>query len=88
MAEVLGVVASGISVVQVAAQPLVCVQQLRAFSRTVRNIPEDLSRTLNELEVLGEVFCQLDILKGLSSSTQSSRLLGAGLANVVQQPRP
>lgn len=80
MAEVLGVIASGISVVQLAAQLLACVRQLQSFSRTVHNIPEDLSNTLKELELLGEIFCQLDVLKDLSSSAQSSRLLEAGLA--------
>ena len=57
MAEVFGLVASGISVVQIAGQLVVCVKTLQSFSRAVRDLPEDLSRIFDELEILGEVFC-------------------------------
>jgi hypothetical protein len=79
MAEVLGIVASGISVAQIAGQLLACVKTLRSFSRAVRDLPEDLSRIFNELEILGEVFYQLDALNDDSSSTGGSRLLEASL---------
>jgi hypothetical protein len=79
MAEVLGIVASGISIAQIAGQLLACVKTLRAFSRAVRDLPEDLSRIFNELEILCEVFYQLDALNEGSASTGGSRFLEASL---------
>lgn len=62
MAEILAVVASGISVVQLAGQLLNCVHQLRIFYRTIRDIPEELQRVLNEVEILGQILSQLGTL--------------------------
>ncbi|KAH6724452.1 hypothetical protein BKA61DRAFT_649362 [Leptodontidium sp. MPI-SDFR-AT-0119] len=62
MAEVLAVVASGISVVQLAGQLLNCVHQLRIFYRTIRDIPEELQQVLNEVEILGQILSQLGTL--------------------------
>lgn len=55
MAEVLGVVASCVSVLQL----LGCVQQLRKFCKTVQDLPEDLKVTLDEIEVFRQVISQI-----------------------------
>lgn len=59
MAEVLAVVASGISVAHIAGQLLNCVHQMRGFYRTIRNVPEELEQILNEVEILGRILVQL-----------------------------
>jgi hypothetical protein len=81
MAEVLGIVASGISIAQIAGQLLACVKTLRSFSRAVRDFPEDLSRILNEAEILGQMFYQLDALNKCSPSTRRSDILEDSLVH-------
>jgi len=74
MAEVLGIVASGVSVAQIAGQLLGCVQQLRTLCRALRDTPGELQGILDELEILGEVFYQLGALKTDSSQPGYSAL--------------
>jgi hypothetical protein len=81
MAEVLGIVASGISVAQIAGQLLACVKTLRSFSRAVRDLPDDLCRILNEAEILGQMFYHLDLLNKCSPSTGGSDILEASLVH-------
>jgi hypothetical protein len=81
MAEVFGVVASGISVVQVVGQLIGCIQGLRAFCRSVRDIPEDLRRTLQELQILSEVLSQLESFNNRDVQMPSAGLLQISLMN-------
>lgn len=74
MAEVLGIVASGISVAQMAGQLLTCIEQLRTFCRALRNIPEELRGVLNEIEILGDVFYHLGVLDSTPSQPGYSAL--------------
>jgi hypothetical protein len=48
MAEVLGVVASGVSVVQIAGQLLSCIQGLRVLCRALRDTPGELQGILDD----------------------------------------
>jgi hypothetical protein len=81
MAELLGVVASGISVVQIAGQLGGCIQGLREFSRTMRDVPEDLQRTLQELQILSEVFSQMESLSNGDGEMARAGLLQISLMN-------
>jgi hypothetical protein len=83
MAEVLGIVASGISVVQIAGQLVKCVQQLRNVCRSIRDFPAELQQILQEIQVLGEVFCNLENLQGDYSPVGSFDVLKASLAHCV-----
>ena len=74
MAEILGVVASGISVAQIAGQLLSCIQQLRTLCRALRDTPGELQAILDELEILGEIFYQLGAIKTDSSQPGYSAL--------------
>jgi hypothetical protein len=74
MAEILGVVASGISVAQIAGQLLSCIQQLRTLCRVLRDITRELQAILDELEILGEIFYQLGAFKTDSSQPGYSAL--------------
>jgi hypothetical protein len=67
MAEVLGLVASGISVAQIAGQLLGCIKQLCALCRALRDTPEELQGILEELEILGEIHYQLGTFQPDSS---------------------
>ena len=74
MAEVLGVVASGVSVAQVAGQLLSCIQGLRALCRALRDTPGELQGILEELEILGEIFYQLEAVQTVTSLPGDSAL--------------
>ena len=74
MAEVLGVVASGISVAQIAGQLLSSIQQLRTLCRALRDTPGELQAILGELEILGEIFYGLGAIKTNSSQPSVSAL--------------
>ena len=64
MAEVVAIVASGISIAQISAQLLNCTQQLRGFCKALRDFPTEVESLLNEVEILGQIFSQLDSLTG------------------------
>jgi hypothetical protein len=68
MAEILGVVVSGISVVQIAGQLLGCVKQVQTFCRSIRNIPGDLQSTLNEVKNLGQLLSHIEGFNDAGSS--------------------
>ncbi|KAE9370181.1 ankyrin [Stipitochalara longipes BDJ] len=74
MAEVLGVVASGLSVAQIAGQLLSCIQGLRALCRALRDTPGELQGILDELEILGEIFYQLGPIQTGTSQPGHSAL--------------
>lgn len=78
MAEALGVVASCISV----AQLLGCVQHLQTFCRTVRDVPQDLKETLDELEALRQIISGMGEIAAADPSLclmSRSRMLQASL---------
>lgn len=74
MAEVVGFVASGASVAQIAGQLLSCMQHLRMLCRALRDAPEELQDIINELEILGEIFYQLGTFKSETSQNGYSAL--------------
>jgi hypothetical protein len=59
MAEVLGVVASGLTIAQIAGQIISSAQQFQALSRYVRNVPENLRSTLDEIEMAAQLFAEV-----------------------------
>ena len=75
MAEVLGVVASGISIVQIAAQILGCVQQLQTFSRYIRNVPGDMQSTLDDIEMTVQLFAEVKAFDEVAFPGQGLGLL-------------
>jgi hypothetical protein len=83
MAEVLGVVASGVSVVQIAGQLLSCIQGLRLLYRALRDTPGELQWILDELEILGEIFYDLGAIQ-TGTSQPGHSALQAGLIHLPQ----
>jgi len=79
MAEILGVVASGISVAQIAGQLLGCIEQLRTFCTSIRDIPEYLQSTLNDIETLGLIFARIETFDESTFLVEVSRFLQASL---------
>jgi hypothetical protein len=75
MAEIIGVVASGITVVQVAAQLLDAVKKLRSFYRSMRDVPEYLQSTLNSIEMVGWMIDQVRTFDGSALQLQGSSML-------------
>jgi hypothetical protein len=75
MAEALGVVASCISVVQM----LGCIQQLRTFCKSVRDVPDDLKATLDEIEGFRQVISQMTNTDRNDSLVSQSSVLQASL---------
>ena len=60
MAEVIGVVASGIAVSQLAIQIVSNVKQILEFWSTVKGAPEDVQTLLEELDLLGNLLSEID----------------------------
>lgn len=58
MAEVLGLVASGISVAQVAGSLVTASLKLKALLDEVKNAPENLRDMLDQLELLTPILCE------------------------------
>jgi hypothetical protein len=81
MAEILGIVASGISVANLAGQLLGCVDKLRTLSRAIRDLPQELEHVVNELTILGGIFHQLGTLHVGIQHTEAASLLQASLAH-------
>jgi hypothetical protein len=81
MAEIVGVVASGISIVQVAGQLLGCIEKLRALHRSMRDVPEDLQSTLKDIETIEQVFSQVQAFDESCFSDQALSFLRASLEN-------
>ena len=65
MAEILGVVASGISVGSLAIQLVESLQKIHRFWKRVDGAPKDIGDTIEELQILGR------ILDGLINQPQS-----------------
>ena len=59
MAEVIGLVASGISIGTLAVQISHSLQTLHAFCTAVRNAPRDIKDTLAEIDVLNQILLDL-----------------------------
>jgi hypothetical protein len=90
MAEVLGVVASGISIVQIAGQLISSAQRLRTLYRSVRDVPEELENTLHEIEVLGQVLSHVEQLPDqgmvfLQSSLKNCRTAARTLEVLIER---
>jgi hypothetical protein len=54
VAEVLGVVASGIAVAPLADQIATRIRNIHAFWKSIRGAPQELNDALEELEILGD----------------------------------
>jgi len=59
MAELVGVVASGIAVTQFAGQIVQNIRNIHDFWQSIRDAPKDLSDSLEELELLGDTLLEL-----------------------------
>lgn len=59
MAEVLGIVASGISVAQLAGQVTSSIIKLREYWKQIQNAPADINRLLREIESLNLILCHI-----------------------------
>lgn len=60
MAEVLGAIASGISVASFAVQLTESVKKLKDFVSTIKNAPEDVKYTIYQLETLNALLNKMD----------------------------
>ncbi|KAF4627422.1 hypothetical protein G7Y89_g10729 [Cudoniella acicularis] len=81
MAEVLGIVTSGISVAQVAGQLAGCVQQLRRLCKAMREMPAEMQIVLEEVHILGDLFSHLRIVDEEKFQSGSADLVKASLAH-------
>jgi hypothetical protein len=59
MAEVLGKVASGISVAQLAGQITSSIIKLKNYWNQIQNAPSDINRLLREIESLNLILCHI-----------------------------
>ena len=60
MAELVGVVASGVSIGTLAAQATSSLIKLKGYWNQVRDAPEDIQDLLEELEILSHVLAQIE----------------------------
>jgi hypothetical protein len=81
MAEILGIVASGISVVQIAGQLVKCVNQLHSLSRSIRDFPTELQLILSDIYILGQAFQELHGVEETPTLSGGANLLRASLAH-------
>lgn len=81
MAEIIGAVASGIALAQVAIQLLRCAEELRTLSRSIHNAPENLQSTLNNIEAVGQIFSSIDTFDECAFPVQIWCLLQSNLLN-------
>jgi hypothetical protein len=59
MAEVLGIIASGISIVQIAGQAADCIIKLKEHWRQIREAPDDIKQLLLEIDSLNLILHQI-----------------------------
>lgn len=59
MSEILGTIASGIAVVQLASELVVKAQKLYAFWIGIRDAPKQVGDALREIQLLGKIFGRL-----------------------------
>jgi hypothetical protein len=59
MAEVLGIVASGISVAQLAGQVTSSIIKLREYWKQIQDAPADINRQLREIDSLNLILCHI-----------------------------
>ena len=69
MAEVIGVVASGISIGSLAIQIVSSIQQLLDFWSTVKDAPENVQALLQEINILGNLLSEIDGNEGEEHSS-------------------
>jgi hypothetical protein len=72
MAEVLGVVASGIAVSQLTVQILSGIKRLHTFLGCVKGAPQSIADDLREIEILGDLLTELQVNFPSDESTTSS----------------
>jgi hypothetical protein len=90
MAEVLAVVASAISIIELAVQLTKGVQQLGTLHRSIRDIPDELETTLRELESRSHILNHVEPLPDqgldfLQASLENCRTAATSLEVVVQR---
>ena len=73
MAEIIGVVASGISIGTLAVQIVGCVQKILDLWSTVKDAPENIRSLLEEIELLGNILSEIDSEKTWQTQTPSPR---------------
>lgn len=82
MAEILGVVASGISVAQLAGQIIATGIKVKGFLDEISDAPETLSFLVGQIQVLAPVLCEFDDVH--HSMVASESLKGSLQAAVLQ----
>jgi hypothetical protein len=82
MAEVLGVVASGIALGQLADRIIHSIRRLNEFWQSVRDAPRDLKNIVEELEMLGETL--LELQNGLGRDRKGIELQGTAAAKCLR----
>jgi len=90
MAEVLAVVASGISIVQIAGQLISCAQRLRTLCKKIHDIPVELETTMHEVEVLSQVLSHVEQLPDqemdfLQASLKHCQAAAAALEGLIER---
>ena len=60
MAEVLGIIASGVSIASIATQIVGSVQQILDFWSSIRDAPTDIQDLLEEVQLLANLLLELD----------------------------
>ena len=68
MADVLGVVASGISVVSLAMQVVESLKKIYVFWKSIEGAPKDIGDMIEELQLLGAVLSELSKQSGSNGS--------------------
>lgn len=69
--ELVGVVASGITVAQLPSQIVQSIRSIHDFWQSIRDAPKDLSDNLEELELLGDTLLELHNNLGRHTGHQS-----------------
>jgi hypothetical protein len=74
MAEILGVVASGISVASLAVQIFDSIQRTKEFCRLVRDVPKDLEYIVDDLSIINGLLPQVDRIASALNTSGSTGL--------------
>ena len=80
MAEILGVIANGISIGSLAIQLVESLQKIHRFWKLVDGAPKDIGNTIEELQILASIFNDL-----LDQPQSSHRLLPSNSVQVCFQ---
>jgi len=71
MAEILGVVASGVTIVQIASQVASGILKLRTLIQEVKNIPPTFTHLVQELDILVPLLTEVEALQASLPPTSS-----------------